>query len=412
MELHRVGLEEAKAPMNIPLTSALTASGRPADLAAWLTALFIPRWIERTCPPGWRAYVDEISLADGTPMIGNVCSTMVTGRLVYTFSVAHQFDRSPASLAAAERGLEFLTDACRVSPGRFAHLVDADGRVIDAEGDLYDLAFVLLALGAYAAATQKRAVLAIAAEIADRLDAELADPLGGYREPQSGGGRRRQFPQMHLFEAFQLLAGLDPSGGWTKRADRILDLVAHLIGEGDGVDEWYEADWRPLDATQREREIGHHFEWAWLLYNHAATTGSIRAAELGDRLYRFGLRAADAASLRSLVPNRVDAAGRAAAGPRPLWPTTELLRASIAAEALGPNFDCVPLIDFALDVIFNHAMDARTGLWLNEIDENARPTTDIIPTRVLYHIVPCFIAYVNRDARLKRANHWPMPAGG
>lgn len=72
---------------------------------------------------------------------------MVTGRLIYAFSMAHRFDRRPQMLRAAKHGLKFLLDAGCLGPGQFAHSVGRGGEVIDPHGDLYDLAFVLLALG-------------------------------------------------------------------------------------------------------------------------------------------------------------------------------------------------------------------------------------------------------------------------
>ncbi len=102
---------------------------------------------------------------------------------------------------------------------------------------------------------------------------------------------------------------------------------------------------------------------------------------------------------RTCLPGRRDAAGKPTADPRPLWPTIELLRASLAAEALKRDFNCSRLIDTTLDIIFEHAMDRATGLWNNTFDEEARVRSDVVPTRVLYHIVPCFISYASRNVR-------------
>lgn len=383
----------AAAPLDL-------APARPTDLDAWLRDLLIPGWIERICRPGIPGYVEDVRLRDGAPVPSAARSTMVTCRFIYTFSLAHRFDGTVASLKAATHGLDFLLGCCRVSPGCYAHEVGEDGRIRDSEGDLYDHAFVLLALAGYAAATGRHDLLTAAAEIGDRLDRELFDPLGGYREP-SQDGRRRQFPQMHLFESCQLLAALDPSGGWRERATNLIDLVDRLTERGDGIDEWYDAQWRPLgEAQHREREIGHHFEWAWLLYAHAAANDCARSGEIGDRLYRSGLKAAGIETFgpRHLVVNRLGEDGRPAAGSRPLWPTTELLRASLAAQALGRDIDRAAFVEAPLDLMFAHSIDCRTGLWANEVDEEGRPASQIIPARVLYHLVPALIVYLDQRA--------------
>lgn len=372
---------------------------RPADLRAWLTDLFIPAWIERTCPPGHPGYVEEVHQSDGAPVLTDTRSTLVTGRLLYSFSRAYQFDKALASLEAARHGLAFLLDACRLSSGHFAHEVTTDGRVIDGHADLYDLAFVLLGLGGYAQASGERNVLHVADEIAHRLDNEWEDPLGGYREPTGTGERRRQFPQMHLFEAFQLLATLDPAGGWARRADRILYLAGRLIDERGRIDEWYTVDWARLDKAQREGEIGHHFEWAWMLDQYADARGSPQARELAVRLFGFGMKAA---SIASTVPDRpihnaIDGVGQSSSAPRPIWPTIELLRATLANSDGASS--CNSVAEAVLDVLFRHSIDKISGLWGNDSGECAQEKTTV-PTRLLYHIIPCMIECINESDQL------------
>ena len=371
----------------------------PADLRAWLTNLFFPVWIERTCPSGHPGYVEEVRGLDGTPVLTDTRSTLVTGRLLYTFSRAYGFDKSPASLQAAEHGLAFLLDACRLSPGYFAHVVASDGQVIDPHADLYDLAFVLLGIGGYVQATGERRVLRIADEIAHRLDRELEDRLGGYREPAGTGERRGQFPQMHLFEAFQLLATLDPAGGWAFRAERIFTLAERLIDADGRIDEWYAADWGRLDKAQREGEIGHHFEWAWMLDQYADAGGVRLARELAARVLGFGMRAAgiESSGPDKPVPNAIDGEGRSSSSSRPLWPTIELLRAALAGDESG--WPKKSISEASLNVIFACSIDRISGLWKNDSECSKYSQSDIIPTRVLYHIVPCIIDYIHKAAR-------------
>jgi len=370
---------------------------RPADLRAWLTNLFIPVWIERTCPSGHPGYVEEVRRVDGTPILTETRSTLVTGRLLYTFSRAYGFDKSPASLQAAEHGLAFLLDTCRLSPGHFAHVVASDGQVIDPHADLYDLSFVLLGIGGYVQVSGERQVLHIADEIARRLDGELEDPLGGYREPAGTGERRRQFPQMHLFEAFQLLATVDPAGGWALRAERILKLAERLIDANGRIDEWYAADWGRLDNAQREGEIGHHFEWAWMLDQYADASGTRLVRELAARVCGFGISAAaiQSSGPDKPVPNAIDGEGRSSSSSRPLWPTIELLRAALAGD------DSVwfrkAFSESSLNVLFTCSIDQTSGLWKNDSESSSLFKREIIPTRVLYHIVPCIIEYIRTE---------------
>ena len=375
----------------------VAAGAVPERLSAWLVETFIPAWVARAWQPGLQGYVEKVSWPDGAAVGSARHSTMVTGRLVYTFSLCHVLGGAAPCLAAAAHGVDVLLGACRLPDGGFAHLLEADGSVADARGDLYDLAFVLLGLGGYVAASGCRDLLEITEEIGSHLDLNHADPLGGYREKGADGGPRRQFPQMHLFEAFQLLARLSPNQGWERRADAILDLVEHrLVGADGGIDEWYDAEWRPGETGHAvEREVGHQFEWSWLLYRHSWSAGVPRAMVLADKVYGYGRVAMRPAAGTTIGPlsNRIDAAGRALDATQPMWPLAELLRAAVAAGVAGRSGDGGETAEAVLRALFAHYIDRDSGLWINELGLQANCVHRIVPVRVLYHLIPAFAAF-------------------
>ncbi len=370
-----------------------------AELSAWLKGRFIPRWVERTCRPDLRGYIEAFDPTRQEQPLPGEHTTMVTGRLVYTFSMAHRFDGAPETLRAAEHGLAFLLDACRVSHGHFARRLGADGRVIDPHAGLYDLAFVLLALGGYGAATGKTDALTVAEEVAARLDGDWLDPAGGYRELAGTVLPRLQYPQMHLFEAFQMLAAVNPDGGWLARAERIVDLAARLVDEHGAIDEGFGPFWDTLEPDKRHRELGHHFEWAWLLFVHAAQTGSPRAADLAWRLFDFAVGAAGipTSGPDRTIPNAIDALGNLTSPTRPLWPTIELAKAALAAATLDRRNDRLALAARSLEVMLTQ-FNRETALWVNEADGADLPpphSPTPLPVRTLYHIVPALIFFAN-----------------
>lgn len=368
----------------------------PTQISHWLTGCFLPHWVRRALADGRPGYAETVR-QDGTPMHGRERSTLVTARLVYTFSLGHVLDADIGCLSAADHGLDFLLHACRTTNGRFVHSVEEDGHVLDQEADLYDLAFVLLALAGYAGASASHEALLVADEVASFLDAHLADPHGGYRETVGGSSLRRQFPHMHLLEACQLLSRLAPERGWQQRSEALVDLAdTRFVAADGGVGEWYGNDWRPAaGARGNEREIGHQFEWAWLLYRQANKTGSARAVDLADRLYSFGTAAGGVTRGDPIAPmlNAIDHDGKPRCRLRPLWPMAELLRASIAAEALRGEEPMTGVAEAAMEAIFTYYLDARTGLWINEIGHEDNVASRTIPLRVLYHLVPAFAAY-------------------
>jgi mannose/cellobiose epimerase-like protein (N-acyl-D-glucosamine 2-epimerase family) len=381
--------EDSRRAEQLPAAAARA----PDRLSAWLVETFIPAWVARAWHPGLQGYAERVSWPDGAVVEAARRSTMVTARLVYTFSLCHVLGAAAPCLAAAAHGVEMLVGACRLPDGGFAHSLAADGSVADAQGDLYDLAFVLLGLGGYVAASGRRDLLETAEAIGTRLDLDHADRRGGYREPGAAGGPRRQFPQMHLFEAFQLLARLSPDRGWEGRAAAILDLLEHRLVRADGgIDEWYDADWRPVRGDHAvERELGHQFEWAWLLYRHSWSAGVLRARLLADQVYDCGRAAMRRAAIGPL-PNRIDAAGRPLDAARPMWPLAELLRASVAAGIAGRGGDSAEIAAASLQALFAHHIDRQSGLWINDLGPGANRAERVVPARVLYHLVPAFAA--------------------
>ncbi|WP_428030932.1 AGE family epimerase/isomerase [Ancylobacter sp.] len=377
---------------------APSARALPRPLSVWLTDRFLPLWAARALEGGQPGYIEAVG-QDGRPL-SSPQTTLVTARLVYTFSLGHELAGGDACRVAAAHGLTFLREACRLADGRFAHRPVAEGEPAPAEADLYELAFVLLALAGYAGAFGADEVLALIAGIADDLDGRLAHPQGGYRDTGVDGALRRQFPHMHLFEACQILARLQPGTGWERRCEAILDLVEQrLIAAEGSIAEWYAADWSRAGGTMGAAcEIGHQFEWSWMLGRYGRMSGSARAQALGSRLYQFGSALIAEPLGRTPytpLPNALDAARRPIGTRRPLWPLTEVLRASLEMEA-GDDAAARPLADLAARRLFEHHLDPLNGLWINETDAEGGAASDEIPLRVLYHLLPALAAYSQR----------------
>jgi mannose/cellobiose epimerase-like protein (N-acyl-D-glucosamine 2-epimerase family) len=380
----------------------------PESLSAWLVERFLPAWVARVWDPVLPGYVEGFSWQDGKARVLETFSTMVTGRLVYTFSLAHVVGTAAPCLEAATHGLDSLLGPCRRADGGFVHALSSDGAPSDMHADLYDLAFVLLALGGYAAASGRRDLIDIADSIGTELDRN-ADHLGGFRDPQAKGEARLQYPQMHLLEGFQLLARLAPGCGWEKRADAIVDLAERSLIRPDGcIEEWYNTAWSPIEVDGlTERELGHQFEWAWLLYRYGHTSDCSRATKLADRIYAYGKVAMHTAIGGSIgpLPNRIDPLGRPRDAARPLWPLTELLRAACLAGIAGRGVDNAEIAAEALRVMFAHHMDRESGLWINAMDPDVPPFERVVPSRLLYHIVPPLITYAReREAAFDISN--------
>ncbi|CAN7531144.1 AGE family epimerase/isomerase [Bosea sp. LjRoot237] len=360
----------------------------PNDLRSWLTGTLLPGWIERAFDPARPGFVEYLG-PDGAPEASDLRTTLVTARLTYVFSHAHLLG-VPGALAAARHGFAFLTGACRRADGRFSHSCTTRGEPVDGRSDFYDLAFVLFALGWFAKATGETGALAIAGEVMDFLDGELAHPDGGFREDTLGTQPRRQNPHMHLLEACHALAAASPDPRWLVTADRLVCLMRERMLDTSGtLGEFFSEDWAAFPGSRGLiREPGHHFEWTWLLYHHERLTGSGGARDTARMLHAFGQAQVDASVNRSrLVVNEVDLIGRVLNGAALLWPQTEYLKALVARIEFEGDDDAAARLEQHLRLVFQHFVDAENGLWINQLDDQGRPMSDRVPVRVLYHLV-------------------------
>ncbi|WID95863.1 AGE family epimerase/isomerase [Bosea vestrisii] len=360
----------------------------PDDLKAWLTNTLLPSWIDRAFDPARLGFVEYLG-PNGMPETSDLRTTLVTARLTYVFSHAHLLG-VPGALAAARHGFAFLTSACRHADGRFSHSCTARGEAVDGRSDFYDLAFVLFALGWFTKATGETDALAIAGEVMDFLDGELAHPAGGYREDTLGTQPRRQNPHMHLLEACHALAAVSPDPRWLATADRLVRLMRERMLDANGtLGEFFSEDWTTFPGPRGLiREPGHHFEWTWLLYHHERLTGSGEARDTARKLHAFGQRQVDASVNPSrLVVNEVDPTGHVLNGAALLWPQTEYLKALVARIEFEGDDDAAARLDQHLRLTFQHFVDRKSGLWVNQLDDQGRPMSERLPVRVLYHLV-------------------------
>jgi len=250
---------------------------------------------------------------------------------------------------------------------------------------------VLFACAWYARATGEAEPLARAWRVMDFIEHHLAADHGGFAEDSLGTLPRRQNPHMHLLEACHALARTSGEQRWLDRADALVDLLPRRLidAETGTLGEFFTADWRPAPGSAGAlREPGHHFEWVWLLHHHARLTGRTDLSGIAEGLHHFAetrgvVRSPDG---RPLVLDGVDRAGVPVAATRLLWPQTEAIKAEGARIEFLGDAGARQRLDGHLAALFHHWLDARTGLWVNQIDALNRPLRAKLPVRVLYHV--------------------------
>lgn len=338
----------------------------------WLLERALPIWWDRGADRAGGGFHDRLDLT-GRPILG-VKRARVAARQVFSYAVAGELDWSGPWQEAMDHGLAFLERGHRRADG----LYSAFGGSGDDRVDLYDQAFVLLAL-ASAAVNGDREAQTKAAALLALLPRE---PAGGFASLNDAPLDAN--PNMHLFEAFLAWTGAEPSGPWRDLAAGQASLaLTRLIDPASGAQsERFGAGWTAPPEAERVVEPGHQLEWAWLLLRWNLVSGDMAAFAAAMRLIELAERCG-VDTARNVSVNALNGDLKVIDSGTRMWPQTERLRVVLLAGALTGD---ASFWDMALDAAagLESFLDVPTpGLWRDSLE-----TDDLsAPASSLYHVV-------------------------
>lgn len=363
-----------------------------ARTRAALNDAIFPFWAQFGPDPRGGFY-ERLSLG-GVPIADASSRVRVQARQTYVFAQAAVLGwRREASLPLVRRGVEYMLGACRRPDLLFGKTVTPGGGLIDAQPDLYDNAFCLMALAWAARALDDETLLNAADASIGALDRLLAHPSGGYKETLPHAPPRRQNPHMHLFEAMLALHAAAPNRGYLDRAEAILVLLeSKFMDSATGaLREYFEEDWSPVAGPEGEViEPGHMLEWSWLLGAYAKARGRAPLAAQ-KQLYSSALPFLDA---RGLAPQSADIRGRIIDASRRAWPQTEALKAHCAAHEAGDPA-ALARASLTLDSLFaDYLSGAPAGGWRDHFAADGTLLAKDMPASTGYHVVLALVEFI------------------
>lgn len=294
---------------------------------------------------------------------------------------------------------DFLLRRGRREDGFFIHRFDAEGAPFDARADLYDQAFMLLALAHVGRAAGRDDYFAAADALDAALDAHWRLPHGGYFEGEIAQCPPfRQNPHMHLFEGFIALHAVTGAAKWRERADHIARLCeTKFIDPASGaLTEYFDAALNPLPGEEgRVVEPGHCFEWAWLM-EKLALAGHANATGLSDRLAGFA-RAHGLCARRGVAISEIATDGAVRNGDARLWPQTERLKAALARYQRTRDAAEAEEAQAAFAGLFKYLDAPWRGVWRDKLRADASWIDEPAPGSSLYHIT-CALAELSDTA--------------
>ena len=359
----------------------------PQTVVARLKSLMIEHALPLWSSVGWDdrsgAFVERLS-ADGRADLEAPRRVRVQARQIYCYAKAAQMQWYPAGREIALKALERLLQTARSPDGGYVHLLDRDGKVLDARRDTYDHAFMLLALATVFAITkdaQVRAEIDVALQF---LDKHLRSQHGGFVNGLPAWLPRQQNPHMHLFEA---MIALYEATGEPQFQQRAGDFFGLFVGnffdqKTQTLAEFFEEDWSPIHPAVVEP--GHQAEWLWLLRAFERNTGC-PTTRFRTGLMTSALRYKDEAT--GCLVDEGDATGKITRATRRLWPQTEIAKAFIAqAEISEPGAE--EQAKLALVRLEQHYLNHPVrGGWYDQFDADGRSLVDHVPASSFYHVL-------------------------
>lgn len=361
-------------------------------------------WLRDTAWPFWLAHgIDrrddgtaigfhEFLSLDDLRCAADYRRLRVVTRQIFVFAEALAAGMAEAEEAVA-LGLHYLRTHAFDAEGGYHWRFDLRGSVLDAKRDLYDHAFVLLALSTAMKVRPDPVLRAEALALDDYLHSTFPHPAGGYGESLPASLPRRQNPHMHLLEACLAASEAFPDGPFLDRAEGIVDLfLFRMFQAAEGaLPEYFDDGLVPHREHGRFAvEPGHHSEWVWLLDWYAKRRAAVgRTAlpsvataigSLNRFVDRFGIHPETGALVDVLWSD-----GSLSSGRQRLWPQTERLKAEILRPDASPE-----RILKAFAVLQDYIAPAPKGLWREQREADGTFSLMPAPASSLYHLTSAY----------------------
>jgi len=331
---------------------------------------------------------------DRTPAENPDRRLRVQARQTWVFSRAAALGAGDWAADVARAGFDALVERFHDREhGGFWLMTTPTGEPLDRRKELYEHAFVLLAAAARHALGGDPRPKQIAQEIWGLLGTALADPeRGGFFDGADEDWTprrdvRHQNPHMHLLEALLAWGQVDPGGPWLDRADSLRELFDRRFfdAEASVLVEHFDSTWqRARDASGEVVEPGHHFEWVFLIEEHARMRGRGVWCEASARLFDWAVR--HGVDPSGGVYDELRRDGSVARATKRVWPQTEYVRALVTRwRCVGDDADRERL-EAMLQFLWTRYVIDEHGGWMEQLDATGHIVSGHMHATTVYHI--------------------------
>jgi mannobiose 2-epimerase len=303
---------------------------------------------------------------------GEQTATLVSQtRLLYVLGVGYELTGDAAYREAVVRGADFFLKHFHDNKyNGWYWRVSPKGEVLDDRKDTYGHAFAVFGLSHAYRVTKDPRYRRAALDTWQVIKTELRDSNGGYvteadRAFVKRKSARTQNPIMHLFEALLVLYDATGQPAILKDAEAIEEFVVNKLyqPEKGWIPELYNAEWQPIPQDQGGHiDIGHQFEWSFLLSQAVGKGMPAGLLDIGNRLLNSAIKLGYNATTGSVYntlgyDKHIQDAGTG------WWQQCELIRSLMRYATLHKRDDLWTQLDRALLFADRKLIDHEYGGW-------------------------------------------------
>ncbi|MCF2520860.1 AGE family epimerase/isomerase [Dyadobacter sp. CY351] len=234
-------------------------------------------------------------------------SVVLTGRILWTYSLAHRLFKEAKYLTLADRAYQQLVKHFfDPEHGGVYWSVKADGTPLETKKQIYGNAFAMYGLSEYFRVTHFQPALDKAKELFNVIEKHAFDPVnGGYREAfaRDWSGTddyilskspwiKSMNTHLHLVEAYANLYSVWPDPKLKKQTANMLEaIITRIVNpKTNSMELFFDEKWKSKDHIV---SYGHDIEASWLLFE---TAEILHDERLIGKLRKVAIAMADSAS--------------------------------------------------------------------------------------------------------------------
>jgi mannobiose 2-epimerase len=325
---------------------------------------------------------------ENQPVKDSPRSVVLTGRILWTFSLAHRLFKEVKYLTLADRAYQQLVKSfIDAEHGGVYWSVKADGSPLETKKQIYGNAFAMYGLSEYYRITHHQPALDQAIALFNVIEKHAFDPVnGGYREAfardwsstddyilSKSPWIKSMNTHLHLVEAYTNLYSVWPDKKLKKQTSDMLEaIITHIVNpDTNSMRLFFDEKWKPKDNII---SYGHDIEASWLLFE---TAEILHDEKLIEKMKKKSIQMATAVN-KGLSPDgalnyEYDPETKHTQTDRSWWVAAEQLVGFYNAFELTKDNQFKIKAERSWDYIVNEFVDKEKGEWFGTVKADGTP---------------------------------------